>query len=49
MLVKCVGADSLDQILDCLLNLIVLALEFLRLGIDPFGLHFDKVIESVGG
>ena len=48
VLIKSVRADSVDKILDSLFDLVVLALEFLRLGVDPLGLHLDEGIESVG-
>ena len=49
MLVESVRADSVDQILYGLLNLVILAFELLRLGIDPLRLHLNELIESVGG
>ena len=48
VLIKCVGADSVDKILNSLFDLVVLALELLRLGVDPLRLHLDEGIESVG-
>lgn len=47
VLVESVRADSLDEVLNGLLNLVVLALELLGLGVDPLGLHLDERIESV--
>ena len=47
VLIKRVGADSVDKILNSLFDLVVLALELLRLGVDPLRLHLDEGIESV--
>jgi hypothetical protein len=48
MLIKLVRADGLDEILDSTFNLVILALELLRLLTDPFLLHLDELIESEG-
>ena len=48
MLIKLIRANGLDQILDGTFDLIVLALEFLRLLSDPFLLHLDELIKSEG-
>lgn len=48
MLIKLVRADSLDKILNSSLDLVVLGLELLRLLSDPFLLHLDEVVKSVG-
>jgi len=46
MLVKLIGADDLDKVIDCAFNLVVLGLELLRLFSDPLSLHGDEVIEG---
>jgi hypothetical protein len=48
VLVQLVGANSLDQVLDGALDLVVLALEFLGLFSDPDLLHFDEVVQGEG-
>ena len=48
MLVKLVRADSLDEILDCSLDLVVLRLELLRLLSDPLLLHLNELVKSEG-
>ena len=48
MLIERVGADSVDQVLDGLFNFVVLALKLLGLGVDPFGLHLNELVEGVG-
>ena len=49
MLVKLVGANGLNEIFDGLLDFVVLGLELLTLGCNPFTLHLDEFIKSVGG
>ena len=48
MLIKLIRTDSLNKILDCSFNLIVLASKFLTFNSNPLLLHFNKFIESVG-
>jgi hypothetical protein len=48
MLIKLIRADGLDEIFDSALDLVVLALELLRLLTDPFLLHFDELVKSEG-
>ena len=48
MLVQLVGADRLDQIVDGAFHFEVLRPQLLRLDVDPFLLHLDEFIESVG-
>lgn len=46
VLVKLVGANGLDQILDSAFNLVVLAIKFLGLDGDPLLLHLNELIEG---
>ena len=48
VLIKLVRADGLDKILDGTFDLVVLALELLRLFLDPLLLHLDELIKSEG-
>jgi len=48
MLVKLVRADSLDEIFNCSLDLVVLRLELLRLLSDPLLLHLNEFVKSEG-
>jgi len=48
MLVKLIGANCLDKILDSTFDLVVLRLEFLGLLSDPLFLHLDEFVESEG-
>jgi len=47
MLVKLVRANSLNQVLDCAFNLVVLASKFLAFNGNPLFLHFYELIKSV--
>ena len=46
MLVQLVRADSLDEVFNCRLNLLVLGLEFLGLIADPSLLHLDEIVKG---
>jgi len=48
MLVKLIGANCLDKILDCTFDLVVLGLEFLGLLFDPLFLHLDECVKGEG-
>jgi len=46
MLIKLIGADCLNEIFDCTLDLVVLRLELLGLFSDPLFLHLDEFVKS---
>jgi hypothetical protein len=46
MLIQLVRANSLDQVLNCTLDFLILGLKFLRLVTDPILLHFDKIVKG---
>jgi hypothetical protein len=47
MLVKLVRANSLNQVLDCAFNFVVLASKFLAFNGNPLFLHFYEFVKSV--
>jgi hypothetical protein len=48
MLVKLVGANSLNEVFDSTFNFVILALKFLTFNRDPLLLHLNKLIKRIG-
>ena len=48
MRIKLIRANCLNEIFHSLLDFVILRLELFGLGGDPFALHLDKFIKSVG-
>jgi hypothetical protein len=48
MLIQLVRANGLDQVLNSTFNFVILAAELLGLNSDPFLLHLDEFVKSVG-